>query len=695
MYERVFDGAFQLGPIGSALVGLDGRWIKVNDAACKMLGYAREELLATSFQDVTHPDDLTADLALVDRLLRGEIPSYDLEKRYLRKDGTVVWTLFTVTLLRGEDGAPRYFITQLQDLSARKRLESDVQLFFEASPDLLAITTPDGKLQIVNGRWTPSTGWTKEELTTRPLAEFLHPEDREQAQRLTQGSVDESFTNRFRTNTGEYRWLEWHTRAAPDGRVHCIARDVTSQREAEERFRLAVDEAPFGSAIVGPDGRYLRTNRALREMLGYSEEELLDMTFRHVTHPDDRAGDAIPIGKLASGEAPRYERRKRYVRKNGAVIHVEVTASCVRGAGGEVRFFISQVQEVTEQIVARLSIERLQREVNRQSELARAMIAHIPDGAVFLVDEDLRFVGIGGPALERMLRGSTATPDTVLGMHVSEVANEQSHDPLLTAYRAALADERVRVEVRRDGRTYELSSAAIRADAGEGRIGLVFCYDVTERKKTADQLERLVAEKDVLLKEVHHRVKNNLQVIASILGLHASRTEDARLHEVFDDIRGRIHAIALLHERVYRSKSLGLVDMDEYVGGLVRDISQTAGDARIEVSASAPGITLGVEHAVPVGLLVNELVANAVKHAFPPSRPRGRVEVALESVAPGRLRLRVRDDGIGMPESSDEPSETTSLGLVLVRALVRQLAGELTIERAEGTTFTVDLEMPG
>ena len=134
--------------------------------------------------------------------------------------------------------------------------------------------------------------------------------------------------------------------------------------------------------------------------------------------------------------------------------------------------------------------------------------------------------------------------------------------------------------------------------------------------------------------------------------------------------------------------------MDEYVSGLVNDIAQAAGDARITVRASAPGVTLAVEQAVPIGLLVNELVANAVKHAFPPSRTSGRVEVTLEPVAPGRLRLQVRDDGIGMPESAAEAGDTSSLGLVIVRALVRQLAGALTVDRVEGTTFRIELEVP-
>src|SRR4051812_11797635 len=136
---ELFERAFRHAAIGMALVDLEGRWLKVNDALCRTFGYAREELLALDFQTITHPADRDTDPGLVKQLLDGVIETYELEKRYLRQGGRVVWGVLSVTLARSADGEPRFFIAQIQDNTPRKLAESSMAEFFAASPDLLAI----------------------------------------------------------------------------------------------------------------------------------------------------------------------------------------------------------------------------------------------------------------------------------------------------------------------------------------------------------------------------------------------------------------------------------------------------------------------------------------------------------------------------------------------------------------------------
>lgn len=161
-----------------ALVGLDGRWLDVNNALCQLVGYSKSELLLLTFQDITHPDDLALDLKKLHELHHGEIASYSLEKRYITKKGDLVWIALTVSLARNNAGQPDFFIAQIVDISAQRRAEQDREAYFELSPDLLAVANSSGFLSVVSPAWTDLLGWTKEELTSRAFLDFVHPDDR-------------------------------------------------------------------------------------------------------------------------------------------------------------------------------------------------------------------------------------------------------------------------------------------------------------------------------------------------------------------------------------------------------------------------------------------------------------------------------------------------------------------------------------
>lgn len=213
-----------------------------------------------------------------------------------------------------------------------------------------------------------------------------------------------------------------------------------------------------------------------------------------------------------------------------------------------------------------------------------------------------------------------------------------------------------------------------------------FDEEKTKAERTSLELEQLLREREVLLKEVHHRVKNNLQVVSSLLGLQAWHFKDTRLRQALEDSQNRVLSIALVHENLYRSKDLAQVEFSDYVRSLVDNLprSSSAG-TEVSVTQDVEKCRLSIETAVPCGLIINELVTNALKHAFPGGR-RGGIRVELQRVDLSNWMLRVADDGIGLPESIDMGS-TKSLGLELVSLLVKQLAGSLEIKRSGGTSF--------
>ena len=342
-----FASAFAQSVVGMALVGLQGRWLEVNAALCAMLGYGRDALLELTFQDITHPDDLPRDLVLVQRILAGEAASCQLEKRYLRPDGGIVWGLLSVTLSRDEDGAPVCFGVQLVDITQQKRALEERDALFALSPDLLAISTPDGYLTQVNPAWQELLGWTAAELMARPFHERLHSDDvartHEQVRRLAGGGAVRGFRNRFRHADGSWRWIEWSTRVVPDGRMFCSGRDITGQiedearlRGQEQKIRLLIEHA--NDAFLGMDrhGIIREWNRQAEITFGWSALEAIGQPMAELLAPS-RLRQGHLDGMAAFLRAGTREASKRVevpaLRKDGSEILVEFTVGVVQVDG--------------------------------------------------------------------------------------------------------------------------------------------------------------------------------------------------------------------------------------------------------------------------------------------------------------------------------------------------------------------------
>lgn len=248
----------------------------------------------------------------------------------------------------------------------------------------------------------------------------------------------------------------------------------------------------------------------------------------------------------------------------------------------------------------------------------------------------------------------------------------------------------------RDGRVVWVHGEARLIPDDRGRPVLVqgVAFDITESKRAEEVVRQSLREKELLLKEIHHRVKNNLQVTSSLLRLQLARVSDDATRAVLRDSQDRIRSMALVHEMLYQSPDLSRVDFAAYVRSLLQQLfrSYPLEKERVQHRIAIENVFLGVDQAVPCALLVNELVANALKHAFPGERT-GTVEVSMIAEN-GSLRLSVTDDGVGLPRQVDPP-RTESLGLQLVRTLADQLGGRLSVLREQGTSFIVTFPSGG
>lgn len=213
--------------------------------------------------------------------------------------------------------------------------------------------------------------------------------------------------------------------------------------------------------------------------------------------------------------------------------------------------------------------------------------------------------------------------------------------------------------------------------------------DVTGRRQAEARVKSSLEEKELLLKEIHHRVKNNLQVVCSLLSLQGGAIREPAVRRLFDETRDRVRSMASIHEMLYQSTDFARIDFSGYIGTLASQLfsSCNISSERVTLDTRIEPVSLGISLAVPCGLLINELMTNALVHAFPGNRT-GTIVVSMGEMPDHSIRLSVRDDGTGLP-SGLEVENADTLGFQLVTTLVGQLNGTLEVKRERGTEFIV------
>ncbi|MDR3557415.1 MAG: histidine kinase dimerization/phosphoacceptor domain -containing protein [Syntrophobacteraceae bacterium] len=359
---------------------------------------------------------------------------------------------------------------------------------------------------------------------------------------------------------------------------------------------------------------------------------------------------------------------------------------------GNSTYFASVWTDITEQ-------KRAERVLKESEEMFRGLFENTSD-AILIMQED-RFLDCNSRALQ--MYGCSGRHQ-ILGRSVHEFSSPaQPGGQDLEAFtiekiKAAFKGAPQFFEcvcTRVDGTTFPAEVSLNAVQLADRKLVQAILRDVTERKRAEDALRDSLEEKVALLKEVHHRVKNNLQIVASLLDLQASRTENEQVIDVLQDTRNRVKSMALLHETLYRSGNLARINFASYLkdlgGQLLHSFAHASG--RITLEYDVAKIALPLEQAVPCGLIVGELISNALKHGFPVGRTGGIV-VGFKPVGRTTLVLSVRDEGIGFPPGFD-PLSTSTLGLKLVYGLADQLNGYLEIEPSSpGASFRIEFPAP-
>ncbi len=462
-----------------------------------------------------------------------------------------------------------------------------------------------------------------------------------------------------------------------------LRRAQVALEQSRQRYSDLYHFAPVGYFTFTPEALIKEVNLTGSVLIGLARQKLINTRFRRiVTAKDQDLWDQHFLRVLREGEKQTCDLVLN--RQDGSTFYVGLESIRVEKSRGSFEIHTT-VTDITER-------KRLE-EVLRQSEekYRTAIIEEITEG-YYEVDLAGNFTFVND-SMTLLLQYSR---EELIGMNYrSFIPKDEVEGVYETFNRVYRTGEIVKgfsvTNIRKDGMPIFMEDSISRLRAGEGRIigfrGI--CRDVSRSRRAEDRMQTSIGEKEVLSREVHHRVKNNLQVIQSLLNLETRRIKDPQALEVFNKIREHIRSMSLVHEKLYQSPDLTRIDMADYLRSLSISLFHFSriNQDRVKLKVEVEKVQVSVDKAIPLGLIINELISNGLKHAFPEERI-GEIHVGLSMVDEGMIRLTVGDNGIGFPRDVDF-RKTDSMGFQVVMALVQQLEGTIGFHREVGTEFRI------
>ncbi len=481
-------------------------------------------------------------------------------------------------------------------------------------------------------------------------------------------------------------------------------------RISEEKYRLVVENAT--EAIVVAQNRKLKFfNKRLMDFTrGYTREELLSLPFVKFIHPDDRElVISRHLSRLQDPDKVMPVYSFRALDKDGQITWVEInTVQVAWEDKPAVLFFMT---DITERLQAEQSL--------RESEARfRTLFENSPDAIVLIDPHDPK---VDWPIIDCnnvFCRMNGYTQQELLGQPISIVNNSEvepgERESYLNTIKQAKTIKQESMHRNNDGSVFPVQTSSTLINLADREIILGIDRDISAQKALEEQLHQArfnleqkvqartaavaavntklkvsLAEKEILLKEIHHRVKNNMQVISSLLSLQSGYITDPQALEIFRDSQYRVRSMALIHEKLYQSENLARINFSDYINDLTSVLFQTyqAHQQKIVFQLQSEKLFLELDQAIPCGLIINELVSNALKHAFPHGKG-GTLTINLDSNETEQITLTVADNGVGFPHDLNF-QETETLGLQLVNSLVAQLQGTISQTHNGGTEYKI------
>lgn len=445
-------------------------------------------------------------------------------------------------------------------------------------------------------------------------------------------------------------------------------------KEEADKLRLFIDNSSDMISRHGPDGTYLYVSPAVLDLTGYTPEEMVGKNPYDFLHPDDISSvqQAHEI-TLKTDEPQSVELRFRH--KNGAYRWLEAVSKAIRYPNSDDLMEIhASARDITERI-------RLREELLAEKKFIETAIESLP-GIFYMIDKNSRYV-LWNKNLEHVLECSAEKLKTADPL---EFYREEDRERVTEAIRTAFLEGEADLEVDLISTRGRATRYYITGHIFENR-GNVFIVgsgiDISEHQKQEETLKQSLEEKQVLLREIHHRVKNNLAVISGLLELQAVTVPHPDVRKALEDSQLRIKSMALIHEKLYESRQLSRIPLNRILDDLVQlTLEAIEMDSDIRIRTDFDPVELNINQALPATLIVNELVSNAFRHAFP-GRDQGEIFLQLKQEGE-QVHIHVIDDGVGLPDSVLH-KEPESMGYTIIHTLVYQLNADFSATSDDGS----------
>ncbi|MGE0634884.1 MAG: PAS domain S-box protein [Bacteroidia bacterium] len=700
----------------------EGEIIDANDQFARIHGYTnKEDIIGKEIEVFIAPDFI-------------DIAQHNLETGYhrpfiiksLKRDGSTIsvevraqsipWYGKTIKIATFIDITER--ITYENELrESQERYRNHI----ESLPDGILIIE-NNKVVFANASALKILGTTSAKIKRAPLADFILPEYKNEYLKLITGVREDKATdfieikikrhldNKIADIQANGRLVKFKGEES----IQIVVNDISTRKAlAREQMRAQIAEETnlqlqreiverkktqtklattqkFNKSIIESsldmivatdiDSRINEFNAAAQKTFGYSREEAIGKPVSMI-YADEEEYKQVQEILHRDGLCAQEIVNKR---KDGSLFISFLSASTLKDEDGKVFGAMGVSRDITAAKKAeeelRLSEER-HRAVYDQAYIGIARIGRV--GRFLLVNQ--RLCDMFGYNSEELYKKAFFELT-----HPSEVGESlKKWDALLSGEIKNFTSEQIYLHKNGSQIYANLTVSLVRDTSGSPNYYVAVFEDITVRKQQEKELQESLKEKEVLLKEVHHRVKNNMQVISSILNLQSSYIKDEAAVEMLKESQDRIKSMAFIHESLYQGKNLSHVKFSEYVRNLVSNLFHTYGINKkgLKLKFDLDEVFLNLDTSIPCGLIINELISNALKYAFT-DRETGTLSVTLKKIEGGKLKLEIADDGKGFP-STINWKDTESLGLQLVVTLAGQIRGDIQMETKKGTTFTI------
>ncbi len=569
---------------------------------------------------------------------------------------------------------------------------------------MVTIHDEHGDIAVVNKRVVDFLGYAEDEMLSVSITDMTTAESHPSFLELLETTIRSGSSTKevsFRKKNGDVIPAKVSSnliRINGEKYILSVMDEVTELKEVEKELtekNLFIDSIieNIPNTIFVKDAkelRFVRFNKAGEELLGYSRSEMLgknDYDF----FPGEEADFFTNKDRAVLNSKELLDISEEQIHtKNMGVRTLHTKKITINDEHGNPKYLLGISEDITERKKAEDMLRENEEYYRSVVENAHDLIIETNNSGTFIYVSPNHKTVLGYEPQE--LVGTSIFknihPDDVKDVvsKFSQAVVSQSNGHGIFRYRHSSGE----------WRWFETNGRPINTPSGQVRI-ILHSRDITERVRTEEQIRKSLKEKESLLREIHHRVKNNLQVISSLLSLQSDYSKGVDSSRLFEESQNRISAIALIHEQLYQSEDLAEIDMGEYIADLADNLLTVYGDegSNVSVEFNTDDLSVDIDTAIPCGLIINELFSNCLKHAFTPvisgttnGTIKNLISVGFRSEASGELVLSVKDNGVGLPEGLDYKN-TESLGLQLVCTLTDQLGGSIEVKNGVGCEFRI------